>query len=363
MLRVGMLTSGGDCQGLNAAMRAVAKTLYEQYDDEVEIYGYKDGYRGLMLGDYRIMSNDDFSGILTLGGTILGTSRQSFKNINDPLFPDSDETRLEAMVRNYKMQKLDCIVILGGNGTHKSANALSQKGLNVITLPKTIDKDIYGTEMTFGFASAVGIATDVIDGIHTTATSHGRIFIIELMGNKAGWLTLHAGIAGGADIILLPEIEFDLNSVHYALNKRQHEGKRFSIIAMAEGARSVKDNEMSKSDFQQMMIDERYPSPSYKLADNLNSIMAQEVRVTVPGHYQRGGSPNPADRVFATRCGSHAFELIRDKKFGRAVVQINNDITSLPLDEVAGKTNNVPVDHDLILSAREMGISFGDEKI
>ena len=360
MLRVGMLTSGGDCQGLNAAMRGVAKTLFEQYD-EVEVFGYLDGYKGLMLGDYRLMNSSDFSGILTLGGTILGTSRQSWRDLDEPLFPDSDETRIEAMIRNYNAHELDVLVVLGGNGTHKSALRLSQAGLNIITLPKTIDKDIFATEMTFGFSSAVDIATSVVDGIHTTATSHGRVFIIEVMGNKAGWLTLHSGIAGGADIILLPEIPYDLNSVHYALEKRNHEGKRFSIIAMAEGAKSTKDSELSGSDFEALLVEGGFPSPAYKLADELNKMMAQEVRVTVPGHYQRGGSPVPADRVFATLCGAHAAELIRDKKYGRSVVQIDNEVTSLPIEEVAHKSNFVPRDNNLIKAGRTMGISFGDE--
>ena len=360
MLRVGILTSGGDAQGLNAAIRGVAKTLYET-NDEIEILGYRDGFRGLMLGEYRVMEEDDFSGILTLGGTILGTSRQSFKEVDDLLFEDGEETKCEAMVRNYKMQDLDCLVILGGNGSHKTANRLREEGLNVVTLPKTIDKDIYGTEMTFGFQSAVNIATDVIDGIHTTATSHGRIFIIELMGNRAGWLTLHAGIAGGADIILIPEIKYDLNSVLHALKERSRKGKRFSIIAMAEGSKSVEDDKLSKKEYEDMMKEKGYPSSAYKLAAELDMMMEQEVRVTVPGHYQRGGSPCPFDRVFASECGTHAAELINAKKFGRAVVQINNEMSDLPLEEVAGKKNLVSLDNELVRSAREMGISFGDE--
>lgn len=363
MLRVGMLTSGGDCQGLNATMRAVAKTLFEYYQDDVEILGYKDGYKGLMLADYRVMHESDFSGILTLGGTILGTSRQSFKDIDEPLFEDSKETRCEAMVRNYKMQDLDCLVVLGGNGSHKSANRLSEEGLNVVTLPKTIDKDIYGTEMTFGFQSAVNIATDVIDSIHSTATSHGRVFIIELMGNKAGWLTLHAGIAGGADIILLPEIPYNINSVVYALNERERKGKRFSIIAMAEGARSEKDEDLSKKDFRKLMEKNGWPSVSYKLAEELDEIMPKEVRIVVPGHYQRGGKPSSYDRVFCTRVGSYAAHLIIEGKFGQAVVQQNNEITSMDLDEVAGKKSLVSPDDPMVQAARDMGISFGDEEI
>lgn len=360
MLRVGMLTSGGDCQGLNAAMRGVAKTLYELNDD-VEILGYQDGFRGLIEGDYKLMKPSDFSGILTLGGTILGTSRQPFKEIDNYVNGKDGETRCEAMVRKYKEQNLDCLVVLGGNGSHKSANRLSEEGLNVITLPKTIDKDIYGSEMTFGFQSAVNIATDVIDGIHTTATSHGRIFIIELMGNKAGWLTLSAGVAGGADIILIPEINYELENVLAAIEERNKQGKKFSIIAMAEGSKSKEDSEMSSSDYAEMLKEKGYPSGTYKLAAELSKELDQEVRVTVPGHYQRGGSPCPYDRVFASECGAYGAELILKGKFGRSVVQVNNEITSLPIDEVAGKKNLVPTNCELVRVAKDMGISFGDE--
>ena len=211
MKRVGILTSGGDCQGLNAAIRGVAKGLYQEFGKEVEIYGIKDGYKGLIFGEYKKMEERDFSGILTLGGTILGTSRQPFKTIR--VIDENSVDKVKSMKENYKKMKLDCLVILGGNGTQKTANLLSQEGLNVIHLPKTIDNDIWGTDVTFGFHSAVEIATNVIDCIHTTATSHGRIFIVEVMGHKVGWLTLSAGIAGGADVILLPEIPYDIDKV------------------------------------------------------------------------------------------------------------------------------------------------------
>ena len=201
MLRIGMLTSGGDCQALNAAMRGVVKGLVSKRDD-VEIYGFQDGYKGLIYSNFKMLTSKDFSGILTLGGTILGTSRQPFKLMR---VPDKDGIdKVEAMKHTYHKLNLDCLVILGGNGTHKSANMLREEGLNVVTLPKTIDNDLWGTDMTFGFQSAVDIATDTIDKIHTTATSHSRVFIVEVMGHKVGWVTLHAGIAGGADIILLP---------------------------------------------------------------------------------------------------------------------------------------------------------------
>ena len=234
MKRVGILTSGGDCQGLNAAIRGVAKGLYQEFGKDVEIYGIRDGYKGLIFGEYKLMKPKDFSGILTLGGTLLGTSRQPFKTMR--VIDENSVDKVKGMKDNYKKMKLDCLVILGGNGTQKTANLLREEGLNVIHLPKTIDNDIWGTDVTFGFHSAVEIATNVIDCIHTTATSHGRVFIVEVMGHKVGWLTLSAGIAGGADVILLPEIPYDIDKVAKCLNDRIKAGKKFSILAVAEGA-------------------------------------------------------------------------------------------------------------------------------
>ncbi|MDD2214444.1 MAG: ATP-dependent 6-phosphofructokinase [Oscillospiraceae bacterium] len=360
MLRVGLLTSGGDCQGLNAALRGVAKTLYEQ-DDDVEIYGFFGGYKGLIESDYQFMNSGQFSGILTQGGTILGTSRQPFKQMNDPIAEGSPVSKKDAMIATYHRLNLDCLIILGGNGTHKTANALSKAGLNIITLPKTIDNDLWATDMTFGFQSAVNIATQVIDGIHTTATSHGRIFIIELMGHNAGWLTLNAGVAGGADIILIPEIPYSVDSVIKALEARSKAKKSFSIIAMAEGALNEKEAALSKKDFKKYMEAYPYPSVSYKLADELNQHLDQEVRVTVPGHFQRGGAPCPQDRVLATRCGCKAAELIFAREFGVMVGVRNNEMVAIPLEDVAGKLKTVPRDHDLIRFARGLGIAFGDE--
>ena len=245
MKRIGMLTSGGDCQGLNPALRGLAKALYHEFDGDVEIYGFADGYRGLIEDDHKVMEPEDFSGILTRGGTILGTSRQPFKLMRKKA-DDSSVDKIEAMKKNYKKLRLDALVILGGNGTHKTANLLHEEGLHIVTMPKTIDNDIWGTDMTFGFQSAVDVATNVIDCIHTTATSHGRIFVVEIMGHKVGWLTLHAGIAGGADIILLPEIPYSVDKIAAALLKRERQGKNFSIIAVAEGAISVADAALSK---------------------------------------------------------------------------------------------------------------------
>ena len=299
MKRIGMLTSGGDCQALNAAMRGVVKTLANS-KEEVEIYGFLDGYRGLIYGNFRMLTDKDFSGILTKGGTILGTSRTPFKTIQDP--DPNGLNKVEAMKQNYYKLQLDCLVILGGNGTHKTANLLRKEGLNIVTLPKTIDNDLWGTDMTFGFQSAVDIATDAIDCIHTTAASHGRVFIVEVMGHKVGWLTLNAGMAGGADIILLPEIPYDIDKVIEKIEDRDKKGCRFTIIAVAEGAISKEDAALTKKDYKKKMEKYPFPSVSYEVAAQIQEKTGREVRVTVPGHMQRGGSPCPYDRVFASRC-------------------------------------------------------------
>ena len=359
MMKVGILTSGGDCQGLNAAIRGVAKALYREFKNkELEIYGIQDGYGGLIYGNYKIMKENDFSGILTLGGTILGTSRQPFKQMRKA--DENSVDKVEMMKANYKKMGLDCLVVLGGNGTHKTANLLSQEGLNVIGLPKTIDNDIWGTDMTFGFYSAVDIATDVIDRIHTTATSHGRIFIIELMGHKAGWLTLYAGIAGGADVILIPEIPYNIDRIIEELDRREKKGKKFSIIAVAEGAMSVEESKMKKKEFKAKRAAESYPSISYRIADEIQAKSEHEIRVCVPGHFQRGGSPSAYDRVLATRLGTRAAQSIKNGKFGYMMALINNKITPVPLSEVAGKLKNVDPNCDEVLNAKEVGISFGD---
>ena len=286
MKRVGILTSGGDCQGLNASIRGVAKALYEYYGDEVEIYGIRDGYRGLIHGDFGKMKRSDFSGILTLGGTILGTSRQPFKLMR-VIDEKTSVDKVKNMKQNYKKMDLDCLVILGGNGTHKTANLLSEEGLNIVTLPKTIDNDVWGTDMTFGFQSAVDIAANTIDCIHTTATSHGRIFIVEVMGHKVGWLTLHAGIAGAADIILIPEIPYNIDKVIEAIERRNQAGKRFTILAVAEGAISQEDAALSKKEYKKKLEAAKYPSISYELAQQIQERSGVEVRITVPGHTQR----------------------------------------------------------------------------
>ena len=357
MKRVGMLTSGGDCQALNATMRGVAKGLFSNLD-EVEIYGFLDGYKGLIYSNFRMLSASDFSGILTRGGTILGSSRQPFKLMRVPDANGLD--KVEAMKHTYHKLNLDCLVILGGNGTHKTANLLAEEGLNIIGLPKTIDNDIWGTDMTFGFQSAVNTATDAIDCIHTTAASHGRVFIVEVMGHKVGWLTLHAGIAGGADIILIPEIPYDIDKVVAAIERRNKAGKRFTILAVAEGAISKEDAALSKKDYKKKLETSPYPSISYELAKQIEERTAVEVRITVPGHTQRGGSPSPYDRVLSTRLGSKAAQMIIDGEYGYMVAIKNNMVDKTPLKEVAGLLKMVDPNADIVMEAKRIGISFGD---
>lgn len=357
MRRIGMLTSGGDCQALNAAMRGVVKTLLNSSND-VEVYGFLEGYKGLIYGNYRMLNHSDFSGILTKGGTILGSSRTPFKLMREP--DENGLDKVEAMKHNYYKLNLDCMVILGGNGTHKTANLLREEGLNIVTLPKTIDNDLWGTDMTFGFQSAMNIATNAIDCIHTTAASHGRVFIVEVMGHKVGFLTLNAGMAGGADIILIPEIPYDIDKIIEAIEQRNKRGSRFTILAVAEGAISKEDAKLSKKELRDKQKDTQYPSVSYQVADQILQRTGQEVRVTVPGHTQRGGSPCPYDRVFASRLGSEAARLILKGEYGYMVGYKNREIVKVPLEEVAGKLKMVDPDASIVKEAKALGISFGD---
>ncbi|MDE6014695.1 MAG: 6-phosphofructokinase [Acetatifactor sp.] len=357
MKRIGMLTSGGDCQALNAAMRGVVKTLLNS-DEQVEIYGFLDGYKGLIYSNFQMLTGKDFSGILTKGGTILGTSRTPFKTIQDP--DEKGLNKVEAMKQNYYKLKLDCLVILGGNGTHKTANLLREEGLNVVTLPKTIDNDLWGTDMTFGFQSAVNIATEAIDCIHTTAASHGRVFIVEVMGHKVGWLTLNAGMASGADIILVPEIPYDIDKVIQKIEERDKNGSRFTIIAVAEGAISKEDAKLSKKELKKKIENRPQPSVSYELAERIQKKTGREVRVTVPGHTQRGGSPCPYDRVFASRLGAEAGRLILEGQYGFMVGYKNREIVRVPLEDVAGKLKYLSPDASIVQEAKLLGISFGD---
>lgn len=359
MKRIGLLTSGGDCQALNATMRGVVKGLANNIE-ELEVYGFMNGYKGLIYGDYRMLTAKDFSGILTRGGTILGSSRQPFKLMRVP--DEKGLDKVEAMKQTYYKLRLDCLVILGGNGTQKTANLLREEGLNIIHLPKTIDNDIWGTDMTFGFYSAVNIATDAIDCIHTTASSHNRVFIVEVMGHKVGWLTLYAGIASGADVILIPEIPYDIDKVVEAIRARSKRGSGFTILAVAEGAISKEDAALPKKDLKKKQEEDmkKYPSVSYKVAKEIEKKTGLEIRVTVPGHTQRGGSPCPYDRVLSTRLGSAAAKLILNDEYGYMVGIVDGKTKKVPLEECAGKLKMVTPDSQEIKEAKRIGISFGD---
>ena len=355
--RIGLLTSGGDCQALNATMRGVVKGLSNSVEN-LEVYGFDDGYKGLIYGKYRMLTARDFSGILTQGGTILGTSRQPFKLMRVP--DEKGLDKVEAMKQTYYKLCLDCLVILGGNGTQKTANLLREEGLNIIHLPKTIDNDIWGTDMTFGFQSALEIATNAIDCIHTTAASHGRVFIVEIMGHKVGSLTLNAGVAGGADVILIPEIPYDLDKVVKKIKERTKNGSRFSILAVAEGAISKEQAALSKKEYKKYIATRQYPSISYEIGAKISELTGQEVRVAVPGHMQRGGSRCPYDRVLSTRLGAAAGKMILDGEFGYLVGMKNNHIAKIPLADVAGKLKMIQPDDEMVQEAKLMGISFGD---
>ncbi|MBR1765176.1 MAG: 6-phosphofructokinase [Ruminococcus sp.] len=356
--RIGILTSGGDCPGLNATIRGVAKACYERFGEDVEIVGIQNGYYGLINNMCKEMKQSDFSGILTQGGTIFGTKRTPFKMMK--VVEEDNVDKVKSMKQTYKKQKLDCLLTLGGNGTHKTANLLSEEGLNVIGLPKTIDNDIWGTSVTFGFHTAVDIATDVIDRLHTTATSHGRILVVEIMGNKAGWLTLYSGIAGGADMIVIPEIPYDIDKLSEACVKRAESGKGFSILAVAEGAFDINEAKMKKKERAKSRAEAGITTASNRIAKQIEAATGCETRVCVPGHMLRGGSPSAYDRVLATKFGVYAAELIAQDKYGLAVAMVNDTVTANKLIDVAGKTKFVPADDQMVQTAKAIGISFGD---
>ncbi|MCR4795132.1 MAG: ATP-dependent 6-phosphofructokinase [Ruminococcus sp.] len=357
--RIGILTSGGDCPGLNATIRGVAKACYERFgEDNVEIIGISNGYYGLINNLCKEMSPSSFSGILTQGGTIFGTKRQPFKMMQ--VIGEDNIDKVKNMKETYKKQKLDCLLTLGGNGTHKTSKLLSDEGLNIIGLPKTIDNDIYGTDVTFGFHTAVDIATDVLDRLHTTAASHSRVLLCEIMGNKAGWLTLNAGIAGGADVIIIPEIPYDIDKICDAVMARSASGKTFSIVAVAEGAFDVNEAKMKKKERAKKRAEAGILTATSRIAAQIQSNTGLEARVCVPGHMLRGGAPSAYDRVLSTQFGVHAAYLIAKERYGRTVAKIGNKITSNKLEDIAGKTKFVDTDNHLVIAARDIGVSFGD---
>jgi 6-phosphofructokinase 1 len=339
-MKIGILTAGGDCPGINAAIRGVGKTAIFEYG--MKVYGISSGFRGLVDNNYAELDEGQLSGILTLGGTILGTSRDKpFKS--DPTV----ENKVPKIIKkNYLELGLDALVVIGGNGSMKTAHKLSLEGLNIVGIPKTIDNDVWGTDVSFGFDSAVWIATEAIDRLHSTANSHKRIMVIELMGHNAGWLTLYAGVAGGGDVILIPEIDYDMEYVARYLEKRAKNNKPYSIVAVAEGIRRPKG--VSAASYVSQFIQE---------------ITKLETRETILGYIQRGGTPTPMDRILSTRYGAKAVEFIAEGNFGIMVAKEGEHIVPVPLADVGGKVKLVPPDHSLVRKARKMGISFGDRKM
>jgi 6-phosphofructokinase 1 len=405
---VGILTAGGDSPGLNAVVRGITRVAINEYG--IRVLGIQDGFRGLV--ENRMVTLDDLtvSGILTRGGTILGTSRDKPHSmpIGGRLMDMTD-----AAVENVRRHQIDCLICLGGGGTAKNAFRLQQKGgINVMTLPKTIDNDVYGTDVSFGFDTAVAIATEAIDRLHTTATSHHRLIVCEMMGHRAGWLALHSGIAGGADVILVPELPYDLEKIAEFLLERRRHGKRFSIIAVAEGARSVReakavtdeDGARSKGKERERRKDrdrDRVAAPeapagaateeeavdairadlplrvrrlhdetmayhvvqepmASRLARHLQALTGVEARVTSLGHVQRGGVPTAFDRTLSTLMGTKAAELLGEGTFNVMVAYRNGECVPVPLQEVVGRRKLVPADHPLVLCARKVGTCFGD---
>lgn len=368
---VGILTAGGDSPGLNAAIRGVGKAALGM---GMNIIGFHDGFRGLMNNRTMRLDSEKLSGILTVGGTILGTSRDKPHKmpVGDRVMDMTD-----VMVDTYERHHLDALVCLGGGGTQKNAYRLQQKGLNIITLPKTIDNDVAMTDATFGFDTALGIATEAIDRLHSTAHSHHRIVVVEIMGHNTGWLALGSGIAGGADVILIPELPYDVEIVAEAIRQRSRAGHRFSIVAVSEGAvskevaekieavaalkaaaESDEENLQAKAALQELYGEQA--ESTWKLSRQLEALTGLESRVTILGHVQRGGMPSAVDRLLATRLGTACAQLIQEGKFGVMVASQGSNAVAIPLEQVVGKRKSVPLDHPWLLTARAVGTCLGD---
>ena len=360
--RIALLTGGGDCPGINAVIRAVAKKAMLEYG--LEVIGIEDGYEGLIHNRHRKLGYDDVSGILTIGGTILGTSNTSnpygyaVQKGKEIVFEDVSKKA----VANAKALGIDCLVCIGGDGTLGIASRLMKDGVPIVGIPKTIDNDLQGTDITFGFDTAVSIATEAIDRIHSTAQSHHRVMIIEVMGRRAGWIALYAGVAGGGDIILIPEIPYSIDAVAAKVRERKKGGKRFSIVVIAEGAKPEGGNVVVRQIIEKSADPIRLGGVGFILGEQLERISGVETRTVVLGHLLRGGSPTANDRVLATQLGAKAVDVIVRGEFGRMIAVQGGEITTVPLETVAGGPRPVPVDHPLIAAARALGTSFGDEK-
>jgi 6-phosphofructokinase 1 len=370
--RIGILTAGGDSPGLNAAIRGVGKTALGYYG--MDIIGFRDGFRGIVEDRRLRLDKSTLAGILTVGGTILGTSRDKpHRMLIDGRTRDMTQTIKE----NYKKLNLDALVCLGGGGTQKSALHLADAGLNIVTLPKTIDNDVAMTDSTFGFATALDIATDAIDRLHSTAHSHHRIIVAEIMGHRAGWLTLGAGIAGGADVILIPEIPYNVEKIADAIKRRSGRGTNFSIVAVAEGAMSLEDarafklvenkrerartlHDKKEAKVELAALEQRHTGNTMRLARQLEELTHLESRVTILGYVQRGGTPSPTDRLLASRLGAACADLIHEGVFGVMVAARGDGTEPVPLEKVAGKRKIVPPDHPWVEAARKVGTCLGD---
>jgi len=371
--QIGILTSGGDSPGLNAAIRGVGKAGLETFD--MHLVGFRDGFRGLVQDRTLELDNNVLSGILTLGGTILGTSRDKPHRM-----PIGDKIRnmTDVVVETYHHHRLDALVCIGGGGTQKNALRLKEAGLNVVTLPKTIDNDVAGTDVSVGFDTAVEIATEAIDRLHSTAMSHSRVIVVEIMGHRAGWLALGAGLASGADVILIPEITYRIDTVAEAIRRRSRAGKNFSIVAVAEGAlseeqektirRLIADKEaaqtkddMRKASMRLAEFHEKHVNHSVDLTKRLSELTGLETRLTILGHLQRGGAPSATDRILATRLGTAAARMLDEGRVHGVMVAARGDgVEAVPLEQVAGKKKLVSLDHPWVRSARQVGTTFGD---
>ncbi|MGC9453727.1 MAG: 6-phosphofructokinase [Phycisphaerae bacterium] len=357
--RIGILTGGGDCPGLNAVIRSVAKAALL---GGIEVVGIADGYLGLIENRYRPLTFDDVSNILTQGGTILGASNKA----NPAAYAVRENGRWvtrdvrDQVVQHCEHAGLDALVIIGGDGTMSGAADLIERGLNIVGVPKTIDNDLCGTDITFGHDSAVTTATDAIDKVHTTASSHHRVMVVEIMGRYAGWLALHSGIAGGADVILIPEIPFNIDKIAEVCDSRNTHGRGFTIIAAGEGAKPVGGEQIVDRVYEDSPDPIRLGGVAKFVSDRIEEMTGLESRAIVLGHVQRGGTPTARDRVLATQFGYHAYELLRQGRFGRVVVETEGRIDSVPIKDVAGKVRTVPTDHIAIQAARAVKTSFGD---
>jgi phosphofructokinase-like protein len=370
--RIGILTSGGDCPGLNAAIRGVGKAALGFHG--MKLIGFRDGFRGLAENHRFRLEKDTLAGILTIGGTILGTSRDKPSRME---IEGHMRDVTSAILRTYERQDLDALVCIGGGGTHKNALHLAKQGLRIITLPKTIDNDLALTDTTLGFDTALSIATEAIDRLHSTAHSHHRIVVAEVMGHKAGWLALGAGIAGGADVILIPEIPYDVAKIAQAIRRRNRHGTNFSIVAVAEGALSKEEaRELSTAQRKEARarskverkaarlelkaLQTKHSGNTLRLAAQLEHLTQLESRVTILGYVQRGGTPSAADRLLATRLGTACADLISEGVFGVMVAARGNSTEPVPLEKVAGKRKTVPLDHQWVQTARQVGTCLGD---